>query len=105
MMSNMKSKASNLHITSGKGFHLSFDNGYTLSIQIGPSNYCDNYGGFDKWDATPAAEYSLESTTFEAAIINSGGKLIPFPGNEQDTVKGYVDMSELPELITLVSNL
>ena len=30
-------------ITDGKGFHVSFPNGWTVSTQLGPANYCDNY--------------------------------------------------------------
>lgn len=30
-------------ITGGKGFHITFENGYTVSVQFGPGNYCDNY--------------------------------------------------------------
>ena len=29
-------------ITSGKGFHVSFDNGWIVSAQFGPGDYCDN---------------------------------------------------------------
>lgn len=28
-------------ITAGKGFHITFDNGYTVSVQWGWGNYCD----------------------------------------------------------------
>ena len=31
-------------ITSNKGFHITLENGYTVSVQFGPGNYCDNYG-------------------------------------------------------------
>ena len=30
-------------ITEGKGFHITFANGYTVSVQFGPDNYCDHY--------------------------------------------------------------
>jgi len=30
-------------ITDNKGFHITFENGYTVSVQFGPGNYCDNY--------------------------------------------------------------
>ncbi len=30
-------------ITQGKGFHMTFANGNTISVQFGPANYCDNY--------------------------------------------------------------
>ena len=29
-------------ITDGKGFHVTFENGYTVSVQWGGNNYCDN---------------------------------------------------------------
>jgi len=32
----------NITITQGKGFHLNFDNGWVLSIQVGEFNYCAN---------------------------------------------------------------
>jgi len=37
-------------ITERKGFHITFANGYTVSVQFGYGNYCDNrnkgaYGG------------------------------------------------------------
>lgn len=34
---------SGFRICSGKGFHIQFDNGYTVSVQFGGGNYCDNY--------------------------------------------------------------
>ena len=30
-------------ITNGKSFYVSFPNGWTVSTQLGPGNYCDNY--------------------------------------------------------------
>lgn len=32
------------NITNGKGFHIKFANGWTVSIQWGGGNYCSNYG-------------------------------------------------------------
>jgi len=29
-------------ITQGKGFQVTFDNGWTVSVQFGPGNYCEN---------------------------------------------------------------
>ena len=31
-------------ITDSKGFHVTFENGYCVSVQFGPCNYCDNRG-------------------------------------------------------------
>lgn len=30
-------------ITDNKGFHITFENGWTISVQFGPANYCENY--------------------------------------------------------------
>ena len=30
-------------VTTGKGFHVTFENGWTVSVQFGPGNFCDNY--------------------------------------------------------------
>lgn len=30
-------------ITDGKGFHVTFENGWTISVQFGPCNYGDHY--------------------------------------------------------------
>lgn len=33
-------------ITEGKGFHIRFENGWTISVQIGAGNYCTNRNNF-----------------------------------------------------------
>ena len=37
-------------ITYGTGFHLTFSNGITVSVQFGPGNYCDNYNMPPRYD-------------------------------------------------------
>lgn len=32
-----------LKITHNKGFHITFENGWRVSVQFGVGNYCDNY--------------------------------------------------------------
>ncbi len=101
-MKNNTSNASKLAITQGKGFHLSFDNGYSLSVQIGQYNYCDNYA------ASLDEGGLLQSTTFEAAIIDKDGELIVWPdgsGESYDTVGGYTPIADLPKWISYVSSL
>lgn len=39
----MSNASKGFGITSGKGFHITFANGHTVSIQFGPGNYGDNY--------------------------------------------------------------
>jgi hypothetical protein len=100
-MKNNTSKANNLSITGGKGFRLSFDNGYSLSVQIGQFGYCDNYdSSFDEYGL-------LQSTTFEAAIIDKDGELIVWPDYTEDyqTVGEYIPVADLPKWISYVSSL
>ena len=34
---------SKFDITAQKGFHITFENGWTVSVQFGRGNYCQNY--------------------------------------------------------------
>ena len=98
-MKNNTSKANKLAITQGKGFRLSFDNGYYLSVQIGQHNYCDN--SLDESEL-------LQSTTAEMAIIDKDGELIVWPegsGESYDTVGAYIPIEDLPKWISYVSSL
>lgn len=72
-------------ITSKKGFHITFPNRLTVSVQFGPGNYCDNYYmGIGSGDEE-AGERG--STTAEVAVIdNSNGKLLAVPEFDGDTV-------------------
>jgi hypothetical protein len=101
-MKNNNSNANNLAISQGKGFRLSFDNGYSLSVQIGTSNYCDNYAAsLDEGEL-------LQSTTFEAAILDKDGELIVWPegsGESYDTVGGYIPIADLSKWISYVSDM
>lgn len=61
-------------ITGGKGFHISFANGYTVSVQFGPGNYCDNYRrGIGREDAECGEEGSRNA---ECAVWAADGNLI-----------------------------
>ena len=83
-------------ITSGRGFHVRFDNGYTLSTQFGGGNYCNNYndeiGRPEKDTKSPNAEIAIidnegEWATEQAHLEITGEKL-------DDAVKGWVGVSE-----------
>jgi hypothetical protein len=58
-------------ITDGKGFHITFENGWTVSVQWGSGNYCDNY-------SRPYSENTLcgaeGSQTAEIAAWDANGK-------------------------------
>ena len=84
-------------ITSGRGFHIKFKNGYTVSVQWGPGNYCDNYD----YPISPEGFVDagrLGSTTAECAVWRNGGELIERPG-WNNTVSSYSTPEEVLELL------
>ena len=92
-------------ITDSKGVHITFKNGWTVSIQIGPGNYCDNYS-MEIADFYEKRPRSLESATAEIAFWGPDGQMQAFgdPTAEyRDTVKGYVPPEEVLHLLVDVA--
>ena len=50
-----------------KGFHLVFENGYTVSVQFGPYNYCEHYDS-ETPSKLPWQEREWESRDAEVAV-------------------------------------
>ena len=59
-------------VNEGKGFTITFPNGITLSTQIGPGNYCENFDML----ATAAIPRRMESRTAELAVWGAKGEWI-----------------------------
>ena len=70
-------------VTRNKGFRMAFENGFAISVQWGPENYCDrkNEEDFDK----PMKERFWESKSAEIAVFNKEGEFI---GIADDAVVG-----------------
>lgn len=67
-------KSSNgFRITDGKGFHVTFENGYTVSVQFGPGNYAGNYNAPFR-SAPPKGGW--ESRTAETAVWGPDGEML-----------------------------
>lgn len=95
-----------LHITSKHGFHLQFENGWTVSVQWGPYNYCENYFmryTLDGKDVPSEESYpdSYQSKDAEIAAWDSSGEWFDFG---DDTVKGWVSADEVADFIHKVRN-
>lgn len=86
-----------LKICGNKGFHITFKNGYTASVQWGPGNYCDNYNLNYKADVPP-------SSNAEIAFWGPDGKMIEFE-ESGDTVKGHVTPDELVQFFAKVASM
>jgi len=86
--------------TSNKGFSLTFENGWTISVQFGYGNYCDNHRHPDGWDFSKKQEVT-QSSDAEIAIWDANGEWYNFGS---DTVKGYCSANEVAEWIEKVKN-
>jgi hypothetical protein len=84
-------------ICDGKGFHMTFANGWTISVQFGPGNYCGNYnlpyGSLRPTELPPSA-------TAEIAIFNSEGEWFDFG---DDKVKGYVTPDDVLKFMNKIA--
>ena len=84
-----------IKITRNAGFHITFENGYTVSVQFGPGTYCDNYDKrFD--DTEKCGEYG--SSNAECAVWKDDGDLIECRG-WGNTVKGWMTPDEILKLL------
>lgn len=88
-------------IFAGKGFSLEFDNGYTLSVQFGPGNYCaKRRAGLDEPGEVASNYESWRCGDAEVAVIRPDGSLVPLEGG--DEVQGWVSVDRVADLIQLV---
>jgi hypothetical protein len=86
---------------SNKGFRMTFANGYALSVQWGPMNYCTNRHIHLDADIAMSTEDGLwESETAEVAVFDPDDKLIDMAYN---TVHGHVHADEIVDLMALVA--
>jgi len=80
-----------------KGFHITFENGYTVSVQFGPGNYCDNYNReIDAEDEICGKEGSL---TAECAVWTKDRPLICHPDFGGDSVSSHSSPADVLRLL------
>ena len=84
--------------TRNKGFRMTFENGFEISVQWGPGNYCERKDeDFDK----PQEERFWESRTAEIAIFDSKDNSMITLG--EDNVDGWLTPDKVAKVITMVS--
>jgi hypothetical protein len=92
-------------LTKNKGFHITFKNGCTISVQFGSHNYCGNYPDsiffkFGQKDQQP--EKGVEDC--EIAIWDKNDKWITREiCNNDDDVMGFVKPDELLKIMNKVA--
>ena len=76
----MKSTKSGFQTNQNKGFHITFENGWTVSVQFGRGNYSDNYDWQGAGYEGPVEnEQAPKSRTAEVAIWPNGGEMSELP--------------------------
>ena len=87
-----------LRINDNKGFQITFDNGYTVSVQFGPGNYGSNYNlGFMENMNKP-----MTATTAETALIAPDGSFVAY---KDDDVQGYQTVTDVLALLNYAATL
>jgi len=78
-----------------RGFHMTFGNGYTASVQFGAGNYGDNYnanrGRYEGGDVPNS------STQAEMAVWKPNGDFVQMDGGTD--VYGYIDADEVLKIM------
>lgn len=91
--------------TMRKGFHMTFENGLTVSVQWGTGNYCDNYFPAD---GDCSFSKDAESNTAEIAVFGKDWEFInpqtffPYEISTDGEVAGYLDPSQVVDLLANV---
>lgn len=89
--------------TQGKGFQMHFANGFGVSVQWGPGNYCENRdSNFTSWLNAKCGDSIIKSATAEVAILCPDGYLA-YRADWQDSVKGYLTANEVLALMNEVA--
>lgn len=92
--------AHGFRITDGRGFQVTFENGWTVSVQFGPGNYCENKSmAIGRDDALAGKRGSLDA---ETAVWGPDGQFIQREGTD-DTVQGWQSPAQVLELLTWAS--
>lgn len=91
-------------ITMHKGFHMTFENGVTVSVQWGSGNHCENKN--DNYDAAKNAKSSYDCLTAEVAAWTRDGEWIlpQLIDLEYDTVIGYQTTEDVLRIMELAKN-
>ena len=102
-----------IRICDNKGFHMDLPNGVTVSVQLGPGNYCDSdvkNAAFDAPKKAMDGDDHWGSDTAECAAYVTGSDLawVAVPGYTDaggDDVCGYMNVSQVLDFINKASLL
>ena len=85
--------------TRNKGFQMVFKNGFTISVQWGPENYCERK--FDTDLDAPKENKFWNSKSAEIAVLGKKGEFIRIA---DDAVAGWLTTDKVAKCITVVQS-
>jgi len=92
---------SEFRVTRNKGFQMVFENGWTISVQFGYGNYCDNYQHPDGFEFAKDLN-AVQSSNAEIAIWSGDGAGDWYTFENGDTVLGHQTPDQVAEWIAKV---
>ena len=87
--------------TRNKGFQMTFENGFRISVQGGVGNYCQRKDDGD-FDESMKTEF-WESNSAEIAVFNKDREFITIT-NYPDVVAGWLNTDKVAKVITVVQS-
>ena len=91
---------STFEATTNKGFRMTFDNGFAISVQWGSMNYCERRNYSDDYKSEMKENY-IRSTDAEIAVIDSEGRMLAI--GDGDSVIGWLSSNEVAKVIAIVA--
>jgi hypothetical protein len=85
-------------INDNKGFSITLDNGYTVSVQFGPGNYSSNYN----LSMLDNIGKPMTAGLAETALLDPNGNFVSY---KDDDVQGYQTPQDVLALLNYASQL
>jgi len=89
-------------ITGKKGFHIVFENGWGISVQFGPGNYCVHYDRSIGREEEQCGEEG--SPNAEIAILGADGELFFHPDFGGNNVAGWKEPDYVLKIMNWVAS-
>lgn len=94
-------------ITRGWGFQITFENGYTVSVQFGYWNFCSCQAILPENALKKKAPYEINTECHDAevAVLSPKGTLVEMIEFDGDVVAGYYTPEMVADLIETVRRM
>ena len=87
--------------TTNKGFRMTFDNGFTISVQWGSMNYCERRNYSDEYKSELKEDF-IKSADAEIAVMDKEDEMLNIA--EHDQVIGWLSPDKVAKVIAIVSS-